>query len=288
VASEVFLYSVGVMAEDGTRISEPDYLMEHPTEAMRLRAKTREDSVRRQAAWAGLEPGMRVVDIGCGPGVTTNVLHEMVQPGGYAVGVDASSERLRVAQAGFPDIAFRRQDVRLPMNGLGEFDFVWVRFVLEFFRSQAFDIVRNLRDLLAPGGILLLIDLDYNSLTHYELPSDLAAALASAVRHLEEHCNWDPYMGRRLYSYLYDLGLSDIRVDLEAHHLFYGPIDSLTEMNWTQKLNVALRGSGYQFPELEGGIDEFGRRMKAFLRDPRRFTYTPLVLCCGVNAEGRS
>jgi SAM-dependent methyltransferase len=258
--------------------------MEHPAEVMRLRAKTREGTVRRQAAWAGLEPGMRVLDIGCGPGITTNALHQMAQPGGYAVGVDASPERLRVAETRFPDIAFRQQDIRRPMTDFGEFDFVWVRFVLEYFRSQAFDIVANLRDLLAPGGILCLADLDYNSLTHYELAPDLATALSNAVRHLQEHCNWDPYMGRRLYSYLYDLGMSDIRVDLEAHHLFHGPIDALSEMNWTQKLNVALRGSGYQFPELAGGIDEFGRRMKAFLRDPRRFSYTPLVLCCGVNA----
>jgi putative peptidoglycan lipid II flippase len=39
-----------------------------------LEEKTEKQAVIDQAHWAGLKPGMRVLDVGCGPGLTTSVL----------------------------------------------------------------------------------------------------------------------------------------------------------------------------------------------------------------------
>ena len=67
------------------------YLMENDEEAFRLDIKTDPEAVREQALWCGIKPGLRVLDVGCGPGKTTSILREMVQPNGQAVGIDFSA-----------------------------------------------------------------------------------------------------------------------------------------------------------------------------------------------------
>src|SRR5437016_9650225 len=47
---------------------------------------------------AGLKPGMRVVDIGCGIGSVTCSLADMVGPSGEVVGVDMSADQIEQAR----------------------------------------------------------------------------------------------------------------------------------------------------------------------------------------------
>jgi 2-polyprenyl-3-methyl-5-hydroxy-6-metoxy-1,4-benzoquinol methylase len=197
------------------------YIMEHGDEAKRLDLKTDRGSVQKQALWAGIQPGMRVADVGCGSGKTTHFLHALVQPGGEVVGVDASESRVRHAEEhyGGEGIRFSCRDFYQPLQELGKFDFIWVRFVLEYHRSKSCDIVANLVQILKPGGILFLADLDHNCLNHFGLSGRLLTALNGIMDNLEKEHDFDPYAGRKLYSYLYDLGLKDIAVEIYHHHL---------------------------------------------------------------------
>jgi SAM-dependent methyltransferase len=267
-----------------TVMAERRYLMEHEEEARRLDLKTDRAAVDRQALWAGLKPGMRVADVGCGSGITTSYLYDLVSPAGSAVGVDASESRLEHARQsyGSPGIEFIQGDICQPLAGLGAFDFIWVRFVLEYHRTHAGDIVRNLVPLLNRGGILCLIDLDYNCLSHFGLSPRLERTIREIVALMERDFDFDPYVGRRLYSYLYDNGLAEIAVDLAPHHLIYGALNDIDAYNWSMKIDVAARRSGFAFPEYPGGYDEFRHEFQTFFADPRRFTYTPLIMCRGV------
>ena len=110
------------------------YLMEHPEETLRLEVKTDPKVVHEQALWCGLKPGMRVLDVGCGPGKTTSILHEIIQPGGSILGIDYSEERISHARNQYgmkPGIDFSVRNFKEPLNDLGHFDLIWVRFVLE-------------------------------------------------------------------------------------------------------------------------------------------------------------
>lgn len=260
------------------------YIMEHDDEAVRLDMKTDSARLARQALWAGIRPGMRVADIGCGSGKTTAYLHQLIQPGGSIVGVDGSESRINHAteRYGSDGVEFIRGNFYEPLDGLGEFDFIWVRFVLEYHRAGCRDIVRNLTGLLRPGGILCLIDLDYNCLSHFGLSPRLEKTISGIMETLERDHDFDPYLGRKLYSFLYDLDFREIAVDVGMHHLIYGPLDQVDEYNWTKKVEVAARNSGYGFDEYPGGYDEFVEEFKTFFADPRRFTYTPVISCRGI------
>lgn len=259
------------------------YLMEHADEAVRLDLKTEASSLEKEARWAGIRSGMRVADIGCGSGKTSRLLHGLVQPGGEIVGVDASQARIRHAREryGGEGIVFYCRDFNRTLQDLGEFDFIWVRFVLEYHRERSAQIVANLAQLLKPGGILFLADLDHNCLNHFPLSPGLSEALQGIMQKLEADHDFDPYAGRKLYAYLYDLGFEEIAVEMDHHHLIYGELGEVDRYNWTRKLEVAARNSGYGFPGYTGGFPEFLAEFLAFFADPRRFTYTPVICCRG-------
>jgi ubiquinone/menaquinone biosynthesis C-methylase UbiE len=257
--------------------------MESDEETLRLDVKTSSNSLEKQALWAGIKPGMRVADVGCGIGKTTFFLHQLVQPDGTAVGIDASDKRIRHAQEHYrtEGIEFIRKDFLEPLDDLGKFDFIWVRFVLEYHLSNSFQIVRNISHILRPGGILCLIDLDHNCLNHFGQSEKLERTFRAVMNIMEEKADFDPYVGRKLYSFLYDLGYKDIDVNVDSHHLIFGELTSTDAFNWAMKAEAAARNAGYAFDEYEGGFDEFYREFEKFFADPRRFTYTPIISCRG-------
>lgn len=260
------------------------YLMENADEEIRLEWKTDPEDVKKQALWCGLEPGMRVLDAGCGTGKTSSILFDMVQPGGTVCGVDFSGKRVEFAREKYArsGLDFRVCDLTRPLEGLGTFDFVWVRFVLEYFRKESRDIVGHLAECLKAGGRLCLLDLDHNMLNHYELPGTMETFFQRLMKRISEEHNFDPYCGRKLYSYMYDLGFREIRMEMLPHHLIYGKIRDVDAFNWLKKVEVSAAKTSGEFENYPGGYSGFLEAFKAFFFDARRFTYTPLIICTGV------
>ena len=260
------------------------YLMESEAEAIRLVKKTNIKAVEQQANWAGLKSGMAVADLGCGPGITSNVLHNLTSPTGNILGIDFSKERIAYAITNYQkeNLSFLCRDIRDPMEDLGLFDFVFVRFVIEYYRKESFEIVKNIKKIVKPGGILCLVDLDYNCLTHFGIPERLIKTVSSVMTELQEKANFDPYVGRKLYSFLYDLEFKDIVVNIEAHHNIYGQLNEPDEFNWIKKVEIAPEKIGYMFEEYGGDKELFWREFKKSFSDPRRFTYTPVIICRGI------
>jgi SAM-dependent methyltransferase len=261
-----------------------DYLMDNEEESIRLDIKTDPDAVRKQARWCGIKAGLRVLDAGCGPGTTTAILHSLVAPGGSVVGADYSAERIAYASdhhGGRQGMDFFLHDLRKPIKGRGLFDVIWVRFVLEYNRQESSQIVGNLRDLLKPGGTLCLLDLDFNCLCHYELPAAMGEILPKMMAYMDDAYNFDTFTGRKLYSYLYDHQFENIQMDLMAHHLIYGEARPADIFNWLKKIEVGANKLGALFAAYPGGAGAFLEDFKKFFLDPRRFTYTPLIMAKG-------
>jgi ubiquinone/menaquinone biosynthesis C-methylase UbiE len=257
--------------------------MENEEESLRLDIKTDVKIVREQARWAGIRPGMRVLDVGCGIGKTTAALCDLVGPSGEAVGIDSSEDRIEYARnlATHKGLQFVRRDFTLPLRDLGMFDFIWIRFVLEYYRAEAGAIVENVAQVLRPGGILCLIDLDHNCMGHFEMPERLERTTRELMEAVETKTNFDPYVGRKLYSYLYKLDFADIKVRAGAHHLIYGNLDAVDAYNWSKKMEIAGKKLNFDFHRYESGYEGYVAEFNTFFNDPGRFTYTPLISACG-------
>jgi ubiquinone/menaquinone biosynthesis C-methylase UbiE len=240
-------------------MSERGYLMESEEEAIRLDLKTDGQTVEEHARWAGLRSGMQVADLGCGSGKTTFHLNRLVQPDGRALGVDIAAQRIDFARSHYQaaGLEFMVKDIREPFEELRLFDFVWLRFVLEYYRLQSFEMVCRIAEFLKPGSILCLIDLDCNCMRFFGFPPRVERAVHRIMERLENSRNFDPYVGVKLYSYLYDLKFEDIQVQVTPHNLIYSAFKENEKFNWKQKARIAGRLSGYTFEEYAGGYEEF-------------------------------
>jgi len=264
-------------------MQERGYFMESEDEAIRLDVKTDGRTVEEHALWAGLRTGQRVADLGCGSGKTTFHLHRLAQPGGRTLGVDIAPQRIDFARRHYQaeGLEFVVKDIREPLGELGRFDFIWIRFVLEYYRSQSFELVRHVTGSLEPGGTLCLIDLDCNCLRFHGFPPRTERAVNRIMERLESYRNFDPYVGVKLYAYLYDLGFEDIQVRVAPHNLIYGAFQENEKFNWRKKAEIAGKLSGYEFEEYPEGYEEFISELDQLFSDPRVFTYTPLMICRG-------
>ncbi len=267
------------------------YLMESSQEGLRLELKTDPEVVKRQAAWAGIGPGMRVLDVGCGIGVTTAALAELVGEEGHVVGLDSSEERLKIARQRHAcrQVSFVRHDIRKPFHSKPPFDAVWARFILEYFRQEQVEIIANSAASLRVGGIFCAVDSDNNSITHYGHSERVQKTMDDIMNRLEQNFNFDPYAGRRLFAHLNTLGYADIECMVEMHHLIYGQLSDRDAYNWLRKLELTAKQSGCQFEAYSGPeFAAYPSRYEAFVAEfteyftsPTRFCYTPLVLCRG-------
>ena len=261
--------------------------MESDLETLRLELKTDPLIVKKQAQWAGIQSGMTIADMGCGPGITSFALYETIRPKGKVVGIDFSEERIAYANANYKNsgINYLCKDIRESLDDLGLFDFVWVRFVLEYYKKTSFEIVKNLFNILKPGGILCLIDLDHNCLSHYGIPTRLDRTVTNVMIDLQKKADFDPYAGRKLFSYLYDLNFEEIVVDVRAHHNIYGDLKKSDEFNFLKKVEIGPKKINYKFEEYSEGYEEFIKEAEESFKNPRRFTYTPIILCKGIKPK---
>jgi hypothetical protein len=65
------------------------------------------------------------------------------------------------------------------------------------------------------------------------------------------------------------------------HHLIYGELSGTDRYNWLSKAEAARNAPELFADDYPGGYEEFRRELAAYLDHPRRFLYTPLIMCKG-------
>lgn len=108
---------------------------------------------------ASVQPGARIVDIGCGCGGTTIELGKLVGPEGRVLGIDVSAPMLARAAERLPPglpVEFLRADATTHSFPLADFDLLFSRLGVMFFAEPARSFA-NLRTALRPGGRLVFV-----------------------------------------------------------------------------------------------------------------------------------
>lgn len=157
-----------------------------------------------------LRPGMRLLDVGCGPGSITLGLAEVVAPG-EVVGIDLRPEvveqsRAAAAQRGIANVRFEvgsAYDLPFPD---ASFDAAFAHIVLMHLREPA-RALAEVRRVLRPSGVVGVCDLDYGALLVYPLTPlrEQYLALRSRVR---QHNGGDVFLGRTHRRLLLDAGFA--------------------------------------------------------------------------------
>jgi demethylmenaquinone methyltransferase/2-methoxy-6-polyprenyl-1,4-benzoquinol methylase len=112
---------------------------------------------KRALQQAGLMPGMKVLDVACGPGLVTQCAMELVGPSGSVTGLDPSIGMLREAQKGPCRSLVRGVGEHLPFPD-GHFDFLSMGYALRHVPDLR-GAFAEYRRVLKPGGIVLLLEI---------------------------------------------------------------------------------------------------------------------------------
>jgi SAM-dependent methyltransferase len=157
-----------------------------------------------------LTAGMRVLDVGCGPGTITADLAHRVAPG-EVIGIDPDAgvlEKARANAEGAPGVGFVVGDAADLSSTGGPFDVVHAHQVL----LHLTDPVAALREMIRvtrPGGIVATRDCDYAGIVHHphDPRLDRWLEIYRAVAHAH---GTEPDAGRRELAWAHAAGAADV------------------------------------------------------------------------------
>lgn len=151
---------------------------------------------------AGLRPGTRVLDVGCGAGDVSMIAAEMVGETGRVLGIDNAPDALsagtdRAKRAGYHWLKFEEGDL-YEFDTNDRFDAVVGRFILMHI-PDPIDAVRRLRGFLTDSAIVAFIEMDIEQAGAVpEIP--LLSRCIGWITATYREVGVEPNMGSQLYA----------------------------------------------------------------------------------------
>lgn len=160
-----------------------------------------------------LRPGMRLLDVGCGPGSISVGLAAAVAPGpvlAIDLGADVVAQAGEHARSvGATNLDVERADV-LELDRPGRFDVVFAHQVLQHVADPN-AVLAAMRRLLAPGGIVAVRDSDYGICT-WSPASDALQRWLAIYSAVARRNGGEPDAGRHLFGWVRAAGFGDAQV----------------------------------------------------------------------------
>src|SRR3954471_6883577 len=220
---------------------------------------------------AGLQAGMRVLDLGSGAGDVSLLAADIVGPAGSVLGIDQSPEAVAKATARAPgNVRFEVGDIHEPARG-GPFDAVIGRLVLMYVPDPA-AVLRAQASVLRPGGLVIPVEFDLGGAR--SLPtSPLAETALGWLRETFARAGIEPAVGPRLWRVLEEAGLSPAGMLAVQPHFGPGDPDGpFILAGIIRTLLAAMEATGVA-TAAEVGIDSLEARLAA---EPIVFAHPPL------------
>ncbi len=210
----------------GIELSSLDWLLLHH----RVKLLDRQEILRK----LDIQPGDRVLDLGCGPGLWTQLLADAVGPSGRIVGIDFDSYLLahagKITRESHPghDISFRQMD----FSDVGTLDEI---FDVVFFSncfcylSNPSTIVEGMTRVTRPGSRVIGRNWDGEPFLLYPMDVGLLSLvqhhLVQATENHTEGAYFDHYFGRKMPGLFRRQDFRHVTCDTHVIQRF-GPADS--------------------------------------------------------------
>jgi ubiquinone/menaquinone biosynthesis C-methylase UbiE len=227
---------------------------------------------------AGVAAGMRCVDLGCGGGEVTFELARLVAPDGTAVGVDMDEVKLDLARKaaaarGITNVEFRVLNVHA-WDEPATYDVVFSRFLLQHLR-QPVALLRRMWAAVRPGGVVVVEDADFDGWGCHPANDGFAFFLRT-YREVVGRGGGDHAIGRKLYGYFLDAGISDAHIDLVTPLYLAGEGKTLPLLTLEATAAAILAVGVASEDELNAALDS----LAAFTADPRSLMFGPRIFQC--------
>jgi SAM-dependent methyltransferase len=181
-----------------------------------LQGRLYDDYTEHALRLAGLRPGMRVLDVGCGPGDVSFVAAKLVGPSGTVLGVDAALEMIELARARAAEkclSAVRFTQAAIDAITLDEpVDAVIGRLILMHLPDPAATL-RHLSSCVRPGGVIAFSENDITAARSIPDMPLFGRVTAGIVRAFEA-MGLSAQFGTTLHSVFADAGLGAPRLTL--------------------------------------------------------------------------
>ena len=224
-------------------------------------------------ARAGLGPGMKIADLGCGSGDVTLELARIVEPG-QAVGIDRDEVKLDLARKeaearGVKNVTFRAMNLHDWIEP-SSYDAVYTRFVLQHLAEPG-EMLQRMWDSVRPGGALIVEDADLDSFAS-DPESDGLASFTRWYPELLRRAGGTASIGRKLPGIFRTAGIPITSIDVVQP--YYSDPDTKT-LPWSTLSAIADAIAAEQIATREeldaalADLDRLARDEGSFILGPR-------------------
>jgi ubiquinone/menaquinone biosynthesis C-methylase UbiE len=225
---------------------------------------------------AGVAPGMRSLDMGCGGGAVTFEIAKLVAPGGSVVGVDMDAVKLDLARREAADQKLANIEFRAAnANDWREddtYDFVFSRFLLQHLRAPA-DLLRRMWAAVRPGGLLIVEDVDFHGWC-CDPPNEAFDFFVRTYNRVLEHNGGDPGCGRKLLRYFREVGTPEPKLDVVQPFSLAGEAKTLPYLTLEATAATIIESgvaTGEEVDAALASLEKFTKDPQSLISGPRIF-----------------
>ncbi|HSD82861.1 MAG TPA: methyltransferase domain-containing protein [Anaerolineae bacterium] len=219
-------------------------------ERLRIQTLLSWEREARLLQWLGLQDGMRVLELGSGPGFVTEQLLKLL-PASSLTAVDVDAQLLaRAAEHLSGKVNGRLKLIQSSVTATGlpdnSYDFALARYLFQHLADPV-AAAREIKRVLKPGGKLAIVDVDAMLWGIVEPFFPQLQAIQAKAARAQSESGGNRLVGRQLWRILREAGYQQVELESFVYHSDAQGLDLFLAQLDPDRLQRALKG-GYISP----------------------------------------